>query len=43
VMAGMLKMTHARGLGDRWRGLKQMIGVMRRFGKKPLHIEPGTQ
>jgi acyl-CoA reductase-like NAD-dependent aldehyde dehydrogenase len=34
VVSGMLKMTHARGLGDRWRGLKQMIGGMRRFGKK---------
>lgn len=35
VMAGMLKMTHARTLGGRWRGLRQMIGGMRRFGEKP--------
>jgi aldehyde dehydrogenase (NAD+) len=34
VMAGMLTMTHGRTLAARWLGLRQMIGGMRRFGKK---------
>lgn len=34
VMAGMLAMTHGRSLAARWRGLCQMVGGMKRFGKK---------
>jgi len=33
VMEGMLRATHSRTLGQRWRGLKQMLGGFRRFGK----------
>lgn len=33
VTAGMLAMTHARTLGARWRGLRQMVRGMKRFGK----------
>ena len=40
VMAGMLVMTHARGLAARWRGLRRMVSGMKRFGKR---LEPGTQ
>ena len=29
VAEGMLRLTHARTLGERWRGLKQLIGGMR--------------
>jgi acyl-CoA reductase-like NAD-dependent aldehyde dehydrogenase len=34
VMEGMLRATHARTLGGRCRGLMQMLGGFRRFGKK---------
>ncbi len=33
VTAGMLAMTHGRTLAARWRGLRQMLGGMRRFGR----------
>jgi acyl-CoA reductase-like NAD-dependent aldehyde dehydrogenase len=33
VMAGMLAMTHGRTLAARWRGLRQMVRGMKRFGK----------
>ncbi len=34
VSEGMLRMAHARTLGARWRGLKQMVRGMMKFGKK---------
>ncbi|MEO2090014.1 MAG: aldehyde dehydrogenase family protein [Gemmataceae bacterium] len=34
VTAGMLTMTHARTLGARWQGLRQMVSGMKRFGKR---------
>ena len=34
VTEGMLRMAHGRTLGARWRGLKQMVRGMMRFGKK---------
>jgi len=33
VMGGMLRFTHGRTLGNRWRGFWQMFRGMRRFGK----------
>jgi acyl-CoA reductase-like NAD-dependent aldehyde dehydrogenase len=35
VTAGMLRMTHGRTLGQRWRGLWMMVSGTRRFGKLP--------
>lgn len=34
IAAGMLAMTHGRSLGQRWRGLKRLIGSLGRFGKR---------
>jgi hypothetical protein len=34
VTEGMLRMAHGRTLGIRWRGLKQMLRGMMKFGKK---------
>jgi len=33
VMEGMLRATHSRKLRDRWRGMLQMVGGLRKFGK----------
>ena len=33
VTRGILRFTHGRTLGERWRGLKQMIRGMRRIGR----------
>ncbi len=33
AMLGMLRFNYGRGVGQRWRGLKQMIGGFRRLGK----------
>jgi acyl-CoA reductase-like NAD-dependent aldehyde dehydrogenase len=33
VTRGLLRLTHGRTLGERWRGLKQLVGGMRRTGR----------
>ena len=33
ALLGMLRFNYGRGLRQRWRGLKQMIGGFRRLGK----------
>jgi hypothetical protein len=33
VTQGILRLTHGRTLGERWRGLRQMIRGMRRTGR----------
>lgn len=34
VTRGLLRLTHARSLRERWRGLRQMLGGMRRMGTR---------
>ncbi len=35
VTRGLLRLTHGRTLGERWRGLKQLVRGMRRMGRSP--------
>jgi acyl-CoA reductase-like NAD-dependent aldehyde dehydrogenase len=43
VTAGMLRMAHGRTLGTRWRGLKQMVRGMMRFGKHKTNTGSGPR
>jgi acyl-CoA reductase-like NAD-dependent aldehyde dehydrogenase len=42
VTRGLLRLTHGRTLGERWRGLKQMVRGMRRTGREADGAPPAT-
>ncbi|MFO0848948.1 MAG: aldehyde dehydrogenase family protein [Gemmataceae bacterium] len=43
VARGILRLTHGRTVGERWRGLRQLVGGMMRTERKPFSREAGLR